>query len=584
MEITVKKAFKGTIPKNEKEAANMLLDLCKQETINEKKRKLSKFKAVAFILAVIVILVSLMTVICQQAARASDDQGSGVLQISTPGHEFTGFITIRDVRYSASLTELDLSGRDLRNEDIVPLKHMTSLTNLNLSHNQISDITPLYGLANLTELNLRNNQISDIAPLSGLTNLTRLDLGSSWPVRSNKITDITPLSNLTNLTELDLYGNQISDVAPLSGLANLTNLGLSSNQVSDISQLSALTNLISLHIFQNRISDITPLSGLANLTKLDLHGNQINDVTSLSVLTNLTMLYLGSNQINDVTPLSELANLRQLSLRSNQISDISPLSELVNLRLLHLDSNLISDITPLSGFTHLEVLFLSNNQITDIATLSNLASLKSLILDNNQISDVTPLPGLTNQRMDLNLSDNPIADQSAVEHIYHVRSRRGLDFLIHDTNFTVVLFLIVALSFYALLVIPPFIKWKRQNELVKHGYFVSGRAENIVETIKYPLFFINHRYLDVSFEWEGEMHKLTTLIPADKDRYPVGSEVELLYLPKYAKSVMINDGSTISVLRLAFIILMASLLALMVINLVTGHYFGFDIFRFIVQP
>ncbi|MCL2486492.1 MAG: leucine-rich repeat domain-containing protein, partial [Oscillospiraceae bacterium] len=43
-------------------------------------------------------------------------------------------ITIKGVRYSTSLTELDLSNKNLHDIDIIPLKRMTNLTYLDLSY------------------------------------------------------------------------------------------------------------------------------------------------------------------------------------------------------------------------------------------------------------------------------------------------------------------------------------------------------------------------------------------------------------------------------------------------------------------
>jgi len=103
------------------------------------------------------------------------------------------YITIRGVRYSTNLTELDLDSMELTNEDILPLSYMTNLRWLSLYSNQISDISPLSNLTNLNHLYLFNNQISDISPLANLTNLSRLYLFN------NQISDISSLSGLTNL-------------------------------------------------------------------------------------------------------------------------------------------------------------------------------------------------------------------------------------------------------------------------------------------------------------------------------------------------------------------------------------------------
>ena len=116
--------------------------------------------------------------------------------------------------------------RYLTDSDIEELKSRTYLTELNLSHHQISDISFLEGLTNLTVLNLQYNQISDISPLQGSTNLTHLFLCG------NQISDLSPLEGLANLAHLSLTNNQISDISHLHGLTNLSVLTLRNNQVS----------------------------------------------------------------------------------------------------------------------------------------------------------------------------------------------------------------------------------------------------------------------------------------------------------------------------------------------------------------
>ena len=152
------------------------------------------------------------------------------------------YITIRGEQISTALTELDLSGMGLTDEEIAPLRYMTNLHTLNLGEtqfdrNQINDISSLAGLTNLERLILRDNLISDITPLAELTNLTWLDL------QSNQINDITSLAGLTNLTFLDLWNNQISDITPLTGLTILHTLSLDFNQIYDWSPVEHLENV-----------------------------------------------------------------------------------------------------------------------------------------------------------------------------------------------------------------------------------------------------------------------------------------------------------------------------------------------------
>jgi len=323
------------------------------------------------------------------------------------------YITIKGVRYSASLTQFSLKNKDLQNEDIVPLKNMTYLTNLDLTGNQISDISPLSSLTNLTELILYDNRVGDISPLSSLTNLTDLDL------TGNNLNDISPLSSLTNLSRLTLSGNQVSDISSLSNLTDLTGLFLGYNYIIDISPLSSLSNLTQLFLDNNEISGITPLSSLSDLTWLDLDNNEISDISPLSSLKNLLSLDLSENQVSDISPLSSLTNLGWLHLDNNEISDISPLSNLANLSQLMLSGNQISDIPPLSGLANLRILDLSGNKLSDISNLSGITKLTDLYLSGNQISDAAPLSALTNLSW-LYLENNKISDWSTVAHVAHV--------------------------------------------------------------------------------------------------------------------------------------------------------------------
>lgn len=348
------------------------------------------------------------------------------------------YVTILGENFSTSLTELDLSEKGLRDEDIVPLQHMVNLTRLLLGQNQISDLAPLSELTNLTELSLVENQISDLAPLSELTNLTALGL------RQNKISDLTPLSeltnltalglfqneisdlsplrNLTNLTSLLLFGNEINDLTPLSGLSNLTDLILSNNQISDLTPLSGLSNLVFLNLVQNQINDLAPLSNLTNLSELFLSLNHIRDLTPLSELSNLAVLHLGQNQIMDLTPLSGLSNLAVLWFSTNQVFDLIPLSGLSNLSELSMGSNRIYDLTPLSGLSSLTSISANINRIIDLEPLSELIYLTELRLAFNQIVDLTPLSGLYNLS-EVELDSNQITDWSPVDHIAEVLGR-----------------------------------------------------------------------------------------------------------------------------------------------------------------
>ena len=237
------------------------------------------------------------------------------------------YITIRGVRFSTALTELNLSrltgGPEfdfgegpfrLTSEDLAPLRYMTNLTLLDFSFQDLTDLSFLAELTGLTRLYLDHTGITDISPLASLANLTGLSLSGE------ELTDISPLAELTNLTTLHLTWSNVTDFSPLARLTNLTTLNLFLNNITDISPLAELTNLTTLYLTWNDITDISHLARLTNLTTLFLSGNNIADINSLAGLYRLVNLHLENNHIADVSSLHSLANLDELRLLGNPLN------------------------------------------------------------------------------------------------------------------------------------------------------------------------------------------------------------------------------------------------------------------------
>ena len=153
-------------------------------------------------------------------------------------------LTIGGVKFLSDVTELDLSGKDIK--DISDLAKCTELKTLNLKNNSVSDLSPLEGLTNLTWLCLWDNDVSDITPLGQLLDLTYLDLSD------NEITNINTLSSLSNLTELYLSDNDISGYSALLTMKNLKKLGVQDTGLTDksLEQLD-LPTLTMLDITEN---------------------------------------------------------------------------------------------------------------------------------------------------------------------------------------------------------------------------------------------------------------------------------------------------------------------------------------------
>jgi Leucine Rich Repeat (LRR) protein len=133
------------------------------------------------------------------------------------------------------LFRLDLSGRNIGNEDVVLLTtlHHLSALNLNDSNTDDSLLAHLGQMPRLRALELRSTQVTDVGllQLSKLQELRRLDLSQT------QITDVglSHLSKMQELYRLDLSQTRISDasVDHLKQVSGLRYLNLSQTNVTE---------------------------------------------------------------------------------------------------------------------------------------------------------------------------------------------------------------------------------------------------------------------------------------------------------------------------------------------------------------
>lgn len=111
----------------------------------------------------------------------------------------TSLTQLTDLRISGGLEQEDQSTEDLRSgfllEDLSPLGSLTNLTSLSINGTALSDLSTMVSFKNLhmlTELDLSHNNISDIAPLKNL--------------------------DFVSIKELDLTYNAINDMSPLGAM------------------------------------------------------------------------------------------------------------------------------------------------------------------------------------------------------------------------------------------------------------------------------------------------------------------------------------------------------------------------------
>ena len=270
------------------------------------------------------------------------------------------------------LQELDLADNDLYELErmgdadaavlAVALETNTTLTNLNLAHNNLgfagaeSLATALQTNTTLTNLDLSWNNLGPAGAellataLKTNTNLTNLNLSRNKLGPAGAESLAKALKTNTTLTNLDLSGNTLgpasaeSLVKALKISSTLANVNLSDNNLgptvaeSLATALKTNTSLTNLNLSVNNLgpagaeSLVTALKTNTTLTNLDLSGNNLGFAsaeslaTALKTNTTLTNLNVSWNNLGPVgaeslvTALETNKTLTNLNLSRNKLS------------------------------------------------------------------------------------------------------------------------------------------------------------------------------------------------------------------------------------------------------------------------
>ena len=200
----------------------------------------------------------------------------------TPIGEWYGVATNQD----GEVTELDLSGNNLRGPILAVLGQLASLTRLQLDQNEMTGTIPpeLGALSNLEWLVFDTTNLSGTIPpeLGNLSQLNWLSLNHLVLGESGGLTGAIPteLGNLSKLEVLYLSGNKLSGEIPteLSKLSNLNQLALDRNRLSGQipSWLGGISKLWGLRLSDNQFTGPVPVElGNLRLGYLTLSGNQL---------------------------------------------------------------------------------------------------------------------------------------------------------------------------------------------------------------------------------------------------------------------------------------------------------------------
>lgn len=121
------------------------------------------------------------------------------------------FVILNDEKIYVNNDSLDLRNRGIKNlHEIIGLKKLTKLINLDLSHNQLTDINYkiLQSLTLLTSLNLSYNKISTTQGIRRLRNLFAFQV---LDLRGNEVFEVPDFGQLSRLQKIYLEETPVYD-------------------------------------------------------------------------------------------------------------------------------------------------------------------------------------------------------------------------------------------------------------------------------------------------------------------------------------------------------------------------------------
>jgi Leucine-rich repeat (LRR) protein len=221
-----------------------------------------------------------------------------------------------------ALKTLDVSFNMLRHISNEDFCQVTTLSSLNLSHNDLMELPADFGNCRLlTNLDVSHNKLIDLpVSMSLMRSLTLLDASNNKLLEfSGKISAM-----LSNLEVLHLQHNALSKLpVSLFSCNKIHSLDFSFNEITHLqASVGKLTALTFLNASHNAIQLMPEeISGAINLVELNFSYNQLAFIPeSIVGLTKLTRLYLDHNSLTE-NPLflRSLPLLRGWNLSWNRI-------------------------------------------------------------------------------------------------------------------------------------------------------------------------------------------------------------------------------------------------------------------------
>jgi hypothetical protein len=296
--------------------------------------------------------------------------------------EVIGWFTPRSSMYDGEIKHLtNISNLNLSKNGVITnegIKHLTNISNLDLSENRFITNEGIKHLTNITNLYLCNNRVITNEGIKQLTNMSGLNLSYNGVITNEGIKQLTNMSNLnllfngvitnegikqlTNMSNLNLCYNIVITNEGIKHLTNMSNLNLSKNGVITNEGIKLLTNITFLSLSNNKVITNEGIKQLTNITFLDLSCGGVITNEGIKHLTNITSLNLSFNRVITNEGIKHLTNITSLDLNDNRVITNEGIKHLTNITNLNLNGN---GVITYEGIKHL-------TNITNLATVNYL--------------------------------------------------------------------------------------------------------------------------------------------------------------------------------------------------------------------
>lgn len=278
----------------------------------------------------------------------------------------------------ADLKSLNLSNIDLLTLEQNNFMGLTSLIDIDVSHNKLTGIPSNIFAHNgkLWYADFSYNQIGEIGLLAfaGATNMERFDISHNFL----KIISPNVLVNHVNLWYANFSYNQITEIDSLAfaGVTKLEKLDVSHNLLTSIPS----------NVFANN----------KELEDIDFSHNQINEIDSLAFIGARKLKFIDiTYNILEMIPSNVFENTGELIIADfsyNEISEIDPnaYAGSTNLKFIDISHNFLRTIPPnvFANLRKMEFLHLDGNSLREVGNLREMhfPKLKMLSISMNKFN------------------------------------------------------------------------------------------------------------------------------------------------------------------------------------------------------